>query len=102
MASERIGDARRALQESMRRSQEIPGPRGGEDQESERGESGSQDQSDGEGQELDASREVDIPSPEDFRTPEEYRRMLLEGMEGEVPEEYRALKKRYFEELVHQ
>ena len=43
-----------------------------------------------------------MPQPEEFRTPEEYRRALLEGMEGEVPEEYRALKKRYFEELVNQ
>ena len=35
-------------------------------------------------------------------TPEAYRRALLEGMEGEVPSEYRALKKRYYEELVNQ
>ena len=41
-------------------------------------------------------------SREEFRTPEEYRRALLEGMEGDVPEEYRALKKRYYEELVLQ
>jgi hypothetical protein len=46
--------------------------------------------------------ELEIPGREEFRTPEEYRRALLRGMEGEVPDEYRALKKRYYEELVHQ
>ena len=30
------------------------------------------------------------------------RRALLEGMSGDVPEEYEALKQRYFEELVRQ
>ncbi|MCO4743522.1 MAG: DUF4175 family protein [Proteobacteria bacterium] len=101
MASERIGDARRALQESMRQSQQIPGPAGGEDQQ-EQGEGGEGGQQPEEGQQRRGDREIDIPSAEEFRTPEEYRRMLLEGMEGDVPEEYRALKKRYFEELVHQ
>ena len=43
-----------------------------------------------------------LAEPEDFRTPEEYRQALLRGMEGDVPEEYRALKRRYYEELVHQ
>lgn len=46
--------------------------------------------------------DVQIPGAEEFRTPEEYRRALLEGMEADVPDEYRALKKRYFEELVRQ
>ena len=45
---------------------------------------------------------VELPGAEEFRTPEEYRKALLEGMEGEVPEEFRAMKKRYFEELVGQ
>ena len=43
-----------------------------------------------------------LPVPEDFQTPEEYRRALLEGMEADVPEEYRELNQRYFEELVRQ
>ncbi len=46
--------------------------------------------------------DLDIPGREEFRTPEEYRKALLEGMEGEVPEEYRAMKRRYYEELVLQ
>ena len=35
-------------------------------------------------------------------SPEEYRRLLLEGMSGAVPEEFQRLKKRYYEELVQQ
>ena len=51
----------------------------------------------------DFAREMfEIPAPEEFQTPEEYRRALLEGMEAAVPEEYQALKKRYYEELVRQ
>ncbi len=45
---------------------------------------------------------VEIPTPEEFATPEAYRRALLEGMRAEVPPEYRALKERYFDELVRQ
>lgn len=45
---------------------------------------------------------IELPDPEEFRTPEEYRKALLEGMQGEVPEEYEALKRRYYEELVRQ
>ena len=37
-----------------------------------------------------------------IRQHEAYRRALLEGMEAEVPDEYRALKQRYYEELVRQ
>jgi len=47
-------------------------------------------------------QDVEIPAPEEFRTPEEYRRALLEGMQADVPPEYRALKRRYYEELVRQ
>lgn len=45
---------------------------------------------------------LEIPPPEAFKTPEEYRRALLEGMEAAVPDEYKALNKRYYEELVRQ
>ena len=48
------------------------------------------------------TQEMGIPTREDFQSPEAYRDALLRGMEGEVPAQYRALKKRYFEELVHQ
>ncbi len=48
------------------------------------------------------SRSMDLPAPEAFQTPEEYRRRLLEGMEGDVPDEFEALKQRYYEDLVRQ
>ena len=43
-----------------------------------------------------------LPPPEEFQSPEEYRRALIEGMQADVPDEYRSLKKRYYEELVQQ
>ena len=49
-----------------------------------------------------SSQSADLPAPEEFRTPEEYREALLQGMEADVPDEFQALKKRYYEELVHQ
>jgi hypothetical protein len=45
---------------------------------------------------------VEIPTPEEFRTPEAYRQALLEGMQAEVPPEYQALERRYYEDLVRQ
>jgi hypothetical protein len=45
---------------------------------------------------------AELPAPEEFHTPEEYREALLQGMEADVPDEFQALKKRYYEELVHQ
>jgi hypothetical protein len=90
-AAERIGEARQALERALEQSRQMQ-------QEGEQGQRGEG------GQQGDAQRPqpIELPSPEEFQTPEEYRRELLEGMEGEVPEEYRALKKRYYEELVHQ
>lgn len=55
-----------------------------------------------EGAEARSDPEVEIPPPERFMTPDEYWQALLRGMEGEVPPEYEALKKRYYEELVRQ
>ncbi|MCP4804645.1 MAG: DUF4175 family protein [Proteobacteria bacterium] len=40
--------------------------------------------------------------PVEDMSDEEYRQALMEGMRGEVPEEYEALKRRYYEELVRQ
>lgn len=63
------------------------------------------DEGEGEGGTHGEGREggdIALPAPEEFRTPEEYRRALLEGMSGEVPEEYRSLNRRYYEELVRQ
>jgi hypothetical protein len=75
------------------------GAGGGEGQQGEQQQGGDREEGhDG----FDHRQDLEIPGREAFQTPEEYRRALLEGMEGEVPEEYRAMKKRYFEELVSQ
>ncbi len=70
------------------------------------GQQGEEQEGEGQGKEGEAENtegaELELPSPEQFSTPEEYRRALLEGMEGEVPEEYRSMNRRYYEELVRQ
>ncbi len=100
VAADRVAAARRKLEQAMERSKaqsarigDGGGGASGDDEDGEQGEGGQ-----GETRE----NQVEIPGREEFRTPEEYRRALLEGMEGDVPEEYRALKKRYYEELVAQ
>lgn len=102
-ARQGVQDAAKALEEAMKQAaagggsgEGDEGQQGGEKKE--KGKGGS-DQNDGRD---DEEGETFIPLPDAFRTPEEYRRELLDGMEGEVPEQYRALKKRYYEELVHQ
>lgn len=49
-----------------------------------------------------AMEQPEIPAPELFKTPEAYREALLEGMSGNVPEEFKALKRRFYEDLVRQ
>ena len=98
-AAERVGEARQRLEQQMQQMQQMQQARG-EMQ-------GEQQRDGGEGEDGDAQAErdpgsIDIPAPEDFQTPEDYRRALLEGMSGDVPEEYRAMKQQYFEELVRQ
>jgi hypothetical protein len=99
VAAQRIRDAIEAIEQAQQQAQ----------QQSQQMQPGSQqqegEQQQGEGEQNDRGfrdQELEIPGREEFRTPEEYRRALLEGMEGEVPEEYRSMKQRYFEELVHQ
>ncbi len=67
-------------------------------QKGDEGEDGGKD-SDGEGTRAD---DFILPKPDAFQTPEAYRKALLEGMQGAVPEEYKALNRRYYEELVRQ
>lgn len=102
VASQRLRDAQQSLEQAAQQArQQSRGSGQGEqgDQKGEEGEGeGNRDGKDGNNRKA----ELEIPTREEFRTPEEYRRALLEGMEGEVPEEYRAMKKRYYEELVHQ
>ena len=54
------------------------------------------------GESSDSMSSVELNPLEKEVSPEEYRKMLLEGMQGDVPDEYQALKKKYYEELVAQ
>jgi hypothetical protein len=101
VAGQRIEEAIEALEQAQRQAQQQQqaGAGGGEPQQGEQ--QGSEEGDEGQSDEL-SRRDLEIPGREEFRTPEEYRRALLEGMDGEVPEEYRAMKRRYFEELVGQ
>lgn len=109
-AAQRIAEARQSLEQAMRQASEqrrAGNPSSGSSGDSQgssgeepgEGESPGEDHGDGA---RPSPRSIEIPGPETFRSPEEYRRALLEGMEGDVPEEYRALKRRYYEELVNQ
>ncbi len=102
VAAERIRRARSALQQAMRAAQQMAqqGQQGG-GQDQERGDRGEGDE-DGQGDRIRGGEDIYIPGREAFESPEAYRRALLEGMQGEVPEAYRAWKKRYYEELVQQ
>jgi len=98
-AADRLADARRAMERAMRDAQQIAqmgeGGSGGEDGQE------PPPRREREGPEMHAEM-MEIPAPEEFQTPEEYRKALLEGMEGAVPAEFEALKRRYYEELVLQ
>lgn len=103
-AADQLAATRRSLQRQQQEAQQMQqamsqmsgdGQRQGQGQPqggSNRG--GDQDQARG--------SQIEIPAPESFRSPEAYREALLEGMEADVPDEYRALKQRYYEELVRQ
>ncbi len=56
----------------------------------------------GEGDSEMMASDVEIPPTKPRISPEEYRKMLLDGMQGGVPQEYETLKKKYYEELVAQ
>jgi hypothetical protein len=123
-AEQHIRDAIASMQEAMQQAQRASdeskpgqgegegegGGKGGEEEGEGKegegkkgGEDGEEDGGEGEGEGTEGkSTRFELPEPEEFRTPEEYRRALLEGMSGDVPEEYEALKRRYYEELVHQ
>lgn len=102
-ASQHVQEAIDALQRAMQQSAGQQ-PQSGEDEGEGSGERKEGEEEGGKGKEMseqEGDRSVDLPEPEEFRTPEDYRRALLEGMESDVPEAYRALKRRYYEELVH-
>ncbi|MEQ1503396.1 MAG: DUF4175 family protein [Myxococcota bacterium] len=97
VAAQRVRDAIESIEQAQQQAQQM--------QQEMQGQGGEQPQKPDDqknGSSMDRRVDLEIPGREEFRTPEEYRRALLEGMEGEVPEEYRTMKQRYFEELVHQ
>jgi len=94
-AANRVAEARDRLQQQAEQMQQAQQQAQGEGE-------GSQNRDKGEEQGSPSAELMELPDPEDFQTPEEYRRALLEGMRGDVPDEFEALKKRYFEELVRQ
>jgi hypothetical protein len=97
-AAERVGEARERLGQQMQQMQQMQQARGQmQGQQRDEGDGGEE-----EGPMDQDPGSIDIPAPEDFQTPEAYRRALLEGMAGDVPEEYRSMKQQYFEELVRQ
>ena len=104
VASQRIRDAidslRRARRQAQQEAQALrPGEQG---QEGSQGQREPSDERDGGPDGETNGGDFEIPGREEFRTPEEYHQGLLEGMQGDVPEEFRAMKRRYYEELVHQ
>lgn len=118
VAAEKVDEAADALEQAMQESAgQASDDGGGEGEEDgEEGEEGDGEK-DGEGKGGKGNRDgkngkggkqgrrmtnKDMIIAEDTMSPEEYRRLLLEGMEGQVPEEFRALKKRYYEDLVRQ
>ena len=104
VAGERIRRARKALEEAMKQAGGGGGSGGiqspserqqGEDQ-------GEGQDSDRQGENMQSELEIELPGRDAYATPEAYRKALIEGMQGEVPDEFRAWKKRYYEELVAQ
>lgn len=100
VSAERLQRARSALDQAIdASSQQSQSGQGGESGGKPQGEDG---QSSGDGDEMSTDEEIYIPGREAYESPEAYRKALLEGMQGEVPDAYRAWKKRYYEELVQQ
>jgi hypothetical protein len=102
VAAQRVREAKEALERAMRQAQQQAR------QLQSRGSGGGSEGGKGAGQDGEDERNTmnfdsfQLPPPEEFRSPEEYRRALIEGMEADVPDEFRSLKKRYYEELVQQ
>ena len=96
-AADRVRQAKEALEQAAAAMAQMQDAMRGEGQGSD-----PQDQGGRGEEEMVKTDPIEIPAPEEFQTPEEYRKALLEGMQGEVPSEYEALKRRYYEDLVRQ
>ncbi len=101
-AIQALAEALRALEEAMQSAQDMNQMKECENCKGGGGQAGKQGGREQDGQPRSDRARVEIPAPEEFRTPEAYRKALLEGMQGAVPDEYEALKRRYYEDLVRQ
>jgi len=100
-AARQVAESRQLLQKQMEDYRQMQ--RAAERQSGRRGQGSEGGHEPGEEQTGRMSRrQIELPAPESFRVYEDYHRALLQGAEGSVPEEYRALKDRYFEELIRQ
>ncbi len=98
-AADRLWQAQQQLAqgaEALEQLQQAMQAGGGRDRRGDQEGEGSRD-----GDEHSDHTEIEIPI-DDMRDAEAYRKALLEGMKGDVPPEFEALKKRYYEELVRQ
>ena len=75
----------------MQQMQQMQGQKG-------KNESGGKSDRDGQ----EEHERFDLHVLDENMSPDEYRKALLKGMSDDVPEEYRRLKRRYYEELVRQ
>ncbi len=91
-AQQQLAQGAQAL-EQLKQAMQGTGSRGRRDQD--------HDGSAGEGDDYRDNQEIEIPI-DDLLDAEAYRKALLEGMQAEVPPEFEALKRRYYEELVRQ
>lgn len=92
-AADRLRQALEALEQAAAASQQMSDAMQGQ----------GEGEDDGEGGPPDEPPQNDDPYldlPPEEMTDEEYREALMEGMQSPVPEEYEALKRRYYEELV--
>ncbi len=96
-AARHIRDAIEALEEAMQQAAAMSNEASGQGQGSGQGKPGG-----GQGGDQLQTTDIKMPEPEDEIDPDRYRSMILEGMEGELPGAYDAVKKRYYEDLVHQ
>ncbi len=99
-AEEGLRRAQDALNQAQRDMQQLAKQAKGRGQ-GEKDESGGEGDRNGDGDGMSPGA-MQIPAPEEFQTPEEYRRALLDGMGGQIPDQYKASNRRYYEELVRQ
>jgi len=101
LAADRLAEAQRALQKAKKDAMELAQFAKGQGGEGMAGRKDGRPRDQGNQGSL-APEQVELPRASEFKTPQDYRRALLQGMEGDVPKEYEALKRRYYEELVRQ